>query len=292
MLAVCPLSRVRRSAVSASRLARLRMRRPDSLHAWKSLSLRPPLTIWSGSYPCSNKTRSRSRASAESPVAPAISKTGADAFACSCASRAGLDRPQISDLCSPALAERGRRSPPILRGSGREQRLGIFRGAPALCAFSAKTANTRHHAASNSFGMRTYERIGRGYPPLLPSSLLTRAANICRINTCANEEANPRTFCTCTERRGGVGARSPLETAFSLPGRAPNRGRASRRRADRRRATNSSRICTCETIGLEPPVESTLAKKRGWAGVLVLAAASEILMPVTPGGVLTPGEKR
>ena len=217
MLAACPPSRVRRCAVAVLRPARLRMRWPNFLHAWNSLSLRPPLAMWSGSYTCSNETRSRSWASGESSVAPTISKTSAHTF---------------------ALAH-------------------IFVPGPAFHAISAYTQIAYTQIARNSFRMRTCEKIGRGYPSFLLSSLLTCAANVSRINTYAKPEAKSRTFCT-SEKAWGGGKSSRLETTFSLL------SHASKGSADARLASNSHRMCTCEIIGLETLVESTLAKKSGW----------------------------
>ena len=233
----------------------------------------------------------------------------------------GLDTyTRRSKLCSPAFAERGPRSAPILRGSRREQRLGIFRGTPAVGAFAAGTADTRHYAASNPFRMRTCANdhparsVGESHLQdelspvnrVIPSDEPERG-NSLRISIYPNSAAKSCTFCTYAKRGGGVRAWGRLKARFSPPvGDSIAKAYASR-------ASNSRRICTSEIIGLKPPLESTLAKMTIRPGLpakvtyrmsfrrskrssratnrsegTLLETAGEVLTPVTVGGVLTP----
>ena len=153
--------------------------------------------------------------------------------------------------CSPAFAERGPRPAPILRGSGREQRRGIFRGTPAVGAFAAGTADTQHCAASNSFRMRTYANdhptrsAGESHPQdelspgnrVIPSDEPERG-NSLRISIYLNSAAKSRRFCT---------SENDHPTRMGIP-------------SDERERENSLRICTCEIVELKPPLESTLPK--------------------------------
>jgi hypothetical protein len=126
------------------------------------------------------------------------------------------------------------------------------------CGAKLRKMNTYATLARNSSRMNTCAKTKGGTPSLVLRTILSSTANHSRINTYAIAAAKYRRMCSYGKSRGGgrVSGRFAgfrfLETSLS---QVKTYGKL---------ADNSCRMCTCEPLGPQPSLESTLAKKTGW----------------------------
>ncbi len=126
------------------------------------------------------------------------------------------------------------------------------------CGAKLRKMNTYTALARNSPRMNTCAKKGGGTPSPVLRTILSSTANHSRISTYAIAAAKYRGMCSYEKSLGGgrvwgrfAGFRF-LETNLS------------RVNTYAKLADNSCRMCTCEPLGPQPSLESTLAEKTGW----------------------------
>ncbi len=126
------------------------------------------------------------------------------------------------------------------------------------CGAKLRKMNTSTTRARNSPRMNTCTKTGWGTPSPVLRTVLSSTANHSRISTYARAAAKYRRMCSYGKSRGGVrvwgrfGGFRFLETSLSQV------------KTYAKLADNSCRMCTCEPLGPQPSLESTLAEKTGW----------------------------
>ncbi len=142
---------------------------------------------------------------------------------------------------------------------GSEKYLGAPRPPLHLpCGAKLRKMNTYTALARNSPRMNTCAKTKGGTPSPVLRTILSSTANHRRISTYAIAAAKYRGMCSYEKSLGG-GRVSGRFAGFRFLETNLSRVNTYAKLAD-----NSCRMCTCEPLGPQPSLESTLAKKPWW----------------------------